>query len=93
MVGRLVSLLRGKNDEVEADGVITVLDRNFNVFVNHRPIYSTVEYRYRDRRGTLRTRRVEQMNAELVRRAGWQVGTTIKVRYLATDPARSVIAA
>jgi hypothetical protein len=96
MVSQLVALLSRRStreEAVETDGVITALERNFSLFVNHRPIYSMVEYRYRDRKGVWRTRRIAQMNAELVRRAGWQVGAPIKVRYLVSDPDKSVIAA
>jgi len=95
MVSQLGTLLsrRKRAEAVETEGIITSLERDFTVYVNHRPIYSSVEYRYRDRRGNWLTRRVAQMNSDLIARAGWRVGATVKVRYPTGDPEDGVIAA
>lgn len=96
MIGRLLARLRHptkREDAVETEGVITALHRDFTVFINHRPIYGMLEYRYRDRSGAWRTRRIERLNVELAQPAGWDVGASIRVRYRASDPGQSVIAA
>lgn len=96
MIGRLLARLghlTTHDDAVETEGVITALQRDFTVFINHRPIYGMLEYRYRDRSGAWRTRRIERLNVELAQRAGWDVGASIRVRYRASDPGQSVIAA
>jgi hypothetical protein len=88
MVSRLVARLSQcqREEAVETEGVITALDRNFTILVNHRSISSTVEYRCCGRR-------VAQMNSDLINRAGWRVGALITVRYHVADPDHSVIMA
>jgi branched-subunit amino acid ABC-type transport system permease component len=76
---------------VDTTGIVTYLDRNYSVLVNNRPIYSIVEYRYQDQMGREFVQRANTLKTELIIRSGLQVGSPIKVRYLAADPAKSGI--
>lgn len=97
----IISLVRGQARKedlklvaangVDTTGVVTFLDRNYAVLVNNRPIYSVVEYRYRDQVGREFVHRANTLKTELVIRSGLQVGTPVKVRYLASDPSKSGI--
>lgn len=100
LVGVRQILNRGKRTQlakqlaengIETEGVISFVDRNYSLLINNRPIYSIVEYRYKDGMGTEHVNRLSDINTELVIRAGWQVGSNIKVRYLEGDPSKSGI--
>lgn len=97
----LIGLLRGRRSSqntkrvlaegVDSTGRITFVDRNYSVQVNNRPIYSIVEYTYTDGLGTEYVNRITNANTEQVIRSGWQVGSTISIRYLQDDPSQSAI--
>lgn len=98
----VISLFRGKRSSqqtekilqegVPGQGQITYVDRNYNVQINNRPIYSIVEYTYADGLGNQYVNRINNVNTELVIRAGWQVGTVIPIKYLSDNPQQSAIA-
>jgi hypothetical protein len=77
----------------DAEGYITFVDRNYSVLVNNRPIYSIVEYRFRDYNGHEFVNRADNLDTNFVLRSGWQVGSSIRVRYLPKDPTKSAIVA
>jgi hypothetical protein len=76
---------------VEAAGAITFLDRNWTLRVNGQPVYSIVEYRFHDATGREFVRRIDEVPSEAAIRAGWQVGSQVKVRYLPEDPSKSMV--
>jgi len=76
---------------VDAEGTVTFVDKNFTILVNHTPIYSIVEYTYRDSQGREHTRRVNNLNSEMVIRKQIQVGTKIAVKYAREDPGESIM--
>lgn len=78
---------------VNAEGIITFVDRNYSVLINNRPVYSIVEYRFRDQHGREWANRAGNIDTEFVIRSGWQVGSHIQVRYMPNDPTKSAIAA
>ncbi len=97
----LISLMRSRRSsamaqKVLANGIpgeakITFVDRNYGVLINNRPIYSIVEYVYADGLGNQYSNRMNNVSSELVIRAGWQVGTSIPIKYLSEDPTQSAI--
>lgn len=97
----VISLIRGGRSSqmtkkvleqgVEGQGTITFVDRNYQVRINGRPIYSIVEYTYTDSMGTQYVNRINDANTEFVIRAGWQTGVTIPIKYLSEDPQQSAI--
>jgi hypothetical protein len=76
---------------IDTAGIITFLDRNYAVLINNRPVYSIVEYRFRDNHGREWANRAGNIDTELVIRTGWQVGSPIRVRYMPSDPTKSAI--
>jgi len=75
----------------EADGTVTFVDRNYSLLVNKRPIYSIVEYTYKDPSGRDHVRRIDNVPSDLVIRSKIEVGGAVKVKYLREDPAKSVL--
>ena len=76
---------------VQANARITFLDRNYTLLLNNRPVYSIVEYVFRDNMGREIVRRADNIKTDQVIRAGWQVGSMIQVRYLPQNPYKSGI--
>ena len=76
---------------VETEAEVTYVNQNFSMLVNHRPIYSIVEYKYQDSMGNEHVRKIENLKTDLVIRSNIQVGNTIKVKYLPNDPSQSVM--
>lgn len=97
----LISLLRSRKSSqltqlvmangVPGQGKITFVDRNYGLLVNNRPVYSIVEYTYSDGLGNQYSNRVNNANSDYVIRAGWQVGTSVPIKYLTEDPSKSTI--
>jgi hypothetical protein len=77
---------------LEKEATVTFVDKNYNLLVNNRPIYSIVEYKYQDDFGNEYTNRVKNANTNDVIRQKIEVGSTIRIKYLPHDPAQSVIA-
>lgn len=75
----------------EAEATVTFVDKNYSFLVNNRPIYSIVEYSYKDNMGQEHTNRIEDFNSETVIRNKIEVGSSITIKYLDTDPGNSVI--
>ena len=97
IIGLLGGVARnGELKEIAAGGVqtgarITFLDRNYTLLLNNRPVYSIVEYVFRDTMGREVVRRADNIKTEQVIRSGWQVGSMIQVRYLPQNPYKSGI--
>lgn len=87
---------QGDLKEIAASGIqaparITYLDRNYTLLLNNRPVYSIVEYVFRDTLGREFVRRADNIKTDTVIRQGWQVGSNIQVRYLPANPMKSGI--
>lgn len=76
---------------IDAEGTVTFVDKNFRILVNQVPIYSIVEYTYRDSNGKEHTRRLENVSSEIVVRKQIQVGGKIPVKYARENPGMSVM--
>ncbi len=76
---------------VDAEGTVAFVDRNYAILVNKNPIYSIVEYTYKDKIGQQHTRRVSTISSEVVIRKQIQVGSKIPIRYAPENPAESVM--
>ena len=76
---------------IETDATVTFADKNYSLLVNHKPIYSIVEYKYKDNSGSEHVRRIDNVPSDLVIRNNIVVGANIKVKYLQEDPKRSVM--
>lgn len=76
---------------IAVDGTATFVDRNYSILINKRPIYSIVEYTYKDRSGTQYSRRVETIPSDFVIRNKIEVGGKVSVKYLSEDPSQSTI--
>ncbi|OHD62159.1 MAG: hypothetical protein A2014_03605 [Spirochaetes bacterium GWF1_49_6] len=74
---------------IETDALVTYVDRNFSILINKQPVYSIVEYRYRDNDGNKYTERLDRVSSEMVVRSNIEVGCTIRIKYLQEDHAKS----
>ncbi len=85
---------RKKKDAVEdlvkygvgAKARVTFVDKNFRLLVNQAPIYSIVEFEFRDDKGNLFTGRKDNVNSELVIRNKIEVGSEVDIKYMPGDP-------
>lgn len=76
-------------DGIDTEGTVNFVDKNFTYLVNHTPVYSIVEYSYTDHSGNTHTRRVTNVNSDLVVRKQVAVGS--KIKYSAQNPAESMM--
>lgn len=76
---------------VAAEAMVTFVDRNYRILVNNQPIYSIVEFKFRDTSGVEHVVRKETVNSELVIRNQVEVGNTVNIKYLAEDPSQNIL--
>ncbi|MBN1966720.1 MAG: hypothetical protein JW910_18855 [Anaerolineae bacterium] len=76
---------------IDTEGIVTFVDRNYSMLVNNNPIYSIVEYKFRDQAGREFVKRVNDANSEVVIRNALQVGSRIAVKYLPDDPTQNIM--
>ena len=76
---------------IETQGTVTFADKNYSILINNTPVYSIVEYTYQDKYGQKHTRRITDINSDIVIRMRIQVGSSIPIKYSAENPAESVI--
>ncbi len=76
---------------VDAVGTVTFMDKNYSLLVNNAPAYSILEYTYQDGDGRQHTRRIDNVDSELVIRRQIQVGARVAIKYSAENPGESVI--
>ncbi len=76
---------------VATEATVTFVDRNYRILVNDRPIYSIVEFKFRDTSGVEYVERKETVQADLVIRNQIEVGSTVNIKYLAEDPSQNVL--
>ena len=65
---------------------VTFVDNNYNILVGDAPIYSIVEFTFRDSAGQEHTSRKENVNRELVIRNKIEVGGQVNLKYIPTNP-------
>lgn len=75
---------------IETTGQITYVDRNWQIKVNERPIYSIIEYVF-EVDGEQYIRRKNDVPTEIAIRAGFAVGQTVPVYYLPEDPDNNML--
>lgn len=100
-IGGVVGMVRGSRETkrkqlimqtgVDGEGTVTFVDKNYALLVNKTPIYSIVEYTYRDGAGKEHTRRITNASSEVVIRKQIQVGGKVPIKYLPQDPSQSVL--
>lgn len=76
---------------VEAEGTITFVDKNYSLLVNNKPIYSIVEFKFRDRGGQEHISRKNNVESDLVIRLKLEVGSKVKIKYLNEDPQQNIL--
>jgi len=76
---------------VPAEAVVTFVDRNYSVQVNKTPIYSIVEFKFRDNAGREHAGRKTNVNSDLVNRLKLEVGSKIQIKYLNEDPNQNIL--
>lgn len=87
---------KDKAEEIYRDGIpararVTFVDKNYNVLVNEKPIYSIVEYEFSDSFGRTYTGRKENADSDLVIRNQITVGSEVDIKYLAANPDETVL--
>jgi hypothetical protein len=76
---------------VDAEAMVTFVDRNYRILVNNQPIYSIVEFKFRDTSGVEHVVRKETVQSELVIRNQVEVGSTVNIKYLLEDPSQNIL--
>jgi len=76
---------------ISAEGRVNFVDKNYSLLVNNKPIYSIVEYSYNDKLGNHHTRRITNLNSDIVIRNQIKVGGTVSIKYDEDDYSKSVI--
>ncbi|MCP4438565.1 MAG: hypothetical protein GY810_06435 [Aureispira sp.] len=76
---------------IKTEGKVTFVDKNYSLLINNRPVFSIVEYTYKDKSGNDYSRRIDSINSNIVIRCQIQVGAIVAIKYKADDPSKSVI--
>jgi len=76
---------------VPAEGTVTFVDKNYSMLINQKPIYSIVEFKFRDGSGVERVSRKNDVNSDLVIRLKIEVGSKVQVKYLNEDPSQNIL--
>jgi hypothetical protein len=76
---------------IETEGTVTFVDKNYSILVNKNPIYSILEYTYKDNFGKQHINRIPNLSSEQVIRKQIQVGTKLRIKYAREDSAKSTI--
>ncbi len=76
---------------VPAEGTITFVDKNYSFLVNQKPIYSIVEFKFKDLSGQEQVARKTDVESDLVIRLKLEVGGKVQVKYLAADPKKNIL--
>lgn len=76
---------------VATEGTVTFFDKNYGLLVNNKPIYSIVEFKFRDRSGTERIGRKNNVSSDLAIRLKLEVGAKVQVKYLHENPDQNIL--
>lgn len=76
---------------IETEGKVTFVDKNYSFLINNNPVFSIVEYTYKDKSGTTHSRRINNINSEIVIRNQINVGSIVAIKYDRVDSSQSII--
>jgi hypothetical protein len=76
---------------VPTEGTITFFDKNYGLLVNNKPIYSIVEFKFRDGSGVEHIGRKNNVSSDLAIRLKFEVGAKVQVKYMNEDPAQNIL--
>jgi len=76
---------------VPTEATVTFFDKNYGLLVNNKPIYSIVEFKFRDGSGTERVGRKNNVSSDLAIRLKLEVGAKVQVKYLNEDPDQNIL--
>jgi hypothetical protein len=76
---------------VATEGTITFFDKNYGLLVNNKPIYSIVEFKFRDGSGNERIGRKNNVSSDLAIRLKFEVGAKVQVKYMNEDPNQNIL--
>jgi hypothetical protein len=76
---------------VPAEATITFIDKNYGMLVNNKPIYSIVEFKFRDSSGGERVGRKNNVSSDLAIRLKWEVGSKVQIKYMNEDPDQNIL--
>ncbi|MFH2107582.1 MAG: DUF3592 domain-containing protein [Chrysiogenia bacterium] len=95
------SLVQGKKNKalaekifamgVPAEATITFFDKNYGMLVNNKPIYSIVEFKFRDSSGNERVGRKSNVSSDLAIRLKFEVGTKVQIKYMHDNPDQNIL--
>jgi len=70
-------------------GKVTFVDKNYNLLVNEKPIYSIVEVVFNDEMGREHVSRKDNIESDLVIRSQVVIGSEIDLKYMRDDPTKN----
>ncbi len=76
---------------VPAEGTVTFVDKNYSLLVNQKPIYSIVEFKFKDLSGQEQVARKNNVESDLVIRLKIEVGSKVQLKYMAADPKKNIL--
>jgi hypothetical protein len=76
---------------VPAEATVTFVDKNYGLLVNNKPIYSIVEFKFRDGSGAERIGRKNNVSSDLVIRLKLEVGAKVQIKYMNEDPDQNIL--
>jgi hypothetical protein len=76
---------------VPAEGTITFIDKNYGLLVNNKPIYSIVEFKFRDSSGAERVARKNNVSSDLAIRLKLEVGSKVQIKYMNENPDQNIL--
>lgn len=76
---------------VPAEATVSFVDKNYGLLVNNKPIYSIVEFKFRDGSGGERVGRKNNVSSDLVIRLKLEVGAKVQIKYLNEDPDQNIL--
>jgi len=76
---------------VPAEATVTFIDKNYGLLVNNKPIYSIVEFKFRDGSGMERVGRKNNVSSDLAIRLKLEVGSKVQIKYLNEDPDQNIL--
>ena len=76
---------------IDAVGTVTFVDKNYLITINNAPIYSIVEYTFKDKLGKDYMRRVDTVPSDWVIRNKIEVDGKLKVKYLKENPVQNIM--
>jgi len=74
-----------------AEATITFIDKNYGLLVNNKPIYTIVEFKFRDGSGAERVGRKSNVSSDLAIRLKLEVGSTVQIKYMNEDPDQNIL--